>query len=853
MYSPYRNGCDSKSWKLLLVLALLAVVAMPVVRHAQSVLRSITVSAAPKNSDATKLVSSLTVRFQPGVHAYRGEPLPGADLIHGVNITLGHSYRDNIETLSFSEPLFFNEAVRVGNILKKAGVVEFADVMLPLHELTADPLIETTCTDTGAGTDGCRAKQDWWMNEIGAYTAWTDGAANTSGVTVAVLDTGSRNHPDMTTPTSQWVPGYDMIGLSSALWYGTLTDLEGGQYTSAGDGDGRDPNPTDMGTGRDANTCHSAGPIILNQPSIYPLVGARDSSWHGLEVAGIISAQKGNGIGLSGIAPNVKIQPVRVLGKCLESDDANNLPDGIDWASGEQVGSLPLNTTSVKVINMSLGTLYPPDYPCPTVYQNAIYRALVKGIVVVAAAGNDHDDAKRNYPSGCAGVISVGASTFEHTLSTYSNSGADLSAPGGELGSDNTKKILMLSNSGAIDASTDVYKYGQGTSMSSPMVAAAAAMARTKYPLSSNPNQTPAAIKSAFMYAASLGTQCEGCGSGILNIPTFLGVLSPTATPSVPLNTSVTQGRGAVLHVTWSAPATAAWNPITSYMVSVRNISGSMVDSCVIMGVETLECDLTNLTQDVQYTVSVTASRGSASSTTPVATITSRRQARAPSGLAVTKTNSSATFSWTEPTDVGGDTLGQIAELIVYSSQTGDSVVQRCYANFSTCDVTDLEPGTTYWADVKRWGNSFEFTQTSARVQFTTTGTYVAPTTTTIPPVVATTIPPVVATTIPPVVTTTTISSTKNSSGSSSPSAVTSIYSVKAGATAVKPKLLTLAKLEAPKGSEYALSVVASSKKFCKVLGTAIKTLQKGICEVNVTVRLKGKKPTTKTVKITVN
>jgi len=878
MFSASGTFSRSKTLTFTIVLTILAALATPIAWQATSRMRTITVSIAPQNTDATQLVSSLTVRFQPGVHAYRGAAVPGADLIHGVKITLGHSYRDNIETLVFSQPLLFAEAKRVSTALKTAGVVEFADVMLPLHELTADPLIES-CVDTGAGTDGCRSNQDWWMNQIGAYNAWTDSAANAPGVTVAVLDTGSRPHVDMASTESQWVNGYDMIGLSRAEVFGIPFDLEGGQYTSAGDGDGRDNIAIDVGTGRDANTCHKPG-IVVGQASPYPLADAALSSWHGTKVAGIIAAVKGNGIGLSGVAPNVKIQPVRVLGKCLESDDSTNLPDGIDWASGEQVGSLPLNTENVKVINMSVGALYPTADACPTVYQNAINRALAKGIIVVASAGNDFQaDARRNYPSGCAGVISVGATTRENTLASYSNKGADLSAPGGELGSDNTKKILMLSTVGDIAAvSDDSYKYGQGTSMSSPMVAAAAAMARTKYPFATNPAHTAAAIKSAFMYAATLGTQCADCGNGILNIPTFLQVLSPTAIPTVSQNVSVTQGRGANIHVTWSAPTTAAWNPITTYSVIARTIAGALVDSCTINGGETLECDLTRTTQNTQYTVSITATRGVTSSTTPNATVTTRRQAAAPSGLTATPTNTSASFNWVEPTDLGGDTLSFLAEVELFSSETGDQVVNRCYANGSSCEISDLEPGSTYWFNVKRMTDSFSYSQTSARVRFTTTGTYVAPTTTTVAPAVTTTttIAPAVTTTTtiaPAVTTTTTItanvttttlfssgsssnsSATGNSSqtsSSSSGSAIAAVYSVKAGVVAQKSKILSLANFTAPAGSKYSITVALSSKKVCKVLGTAIKTLSKGTCSVTVNVTLKGKKPTSRSVKIAV-
>ena len=101
-------------------------------------------------------------------------------------------------------------------------------------------------------------------------------------------------------------------------------------------------------------------------------------------------------------------------------------------------------------------------------------------------------------------------------------------------------------------------------------------------------------------------------------------------------------------------------------------------------------------------------------------------------------------------------------------------------------------------------------------------------------------------------ITTTRTGYLSGSATSSSLSAVASIHAVKVGQVAAKSKLLELAKLKAPTGSKYALSVKASSKKICKVLGTTIKTLKKGTCVVNVTVTLKGKKPTPKTIEIKV-
>jgi subtilisin family serine protease len=43
---------------------------------------------------------------------------------------------------------------------------------------------------------------------------------------------------------------------------------------------------------------------------------AENSSWHGTQVSGVIAAITGNGIGMAGIGPEVRVLPVRVLGKC---------------------------------------------------------------------------------------------------------------------------------------------------------------------------------------------------------------------------------------------------------------------------------------------------------------------------------------------------------------------------------------------------------------------------------------------------------------------------------------------------------------------------------------------------------
>lgn len=117
-----------------------------------------------------------------------------------------------------------------------------------------------------------------------------------SGAVVGVLDTGIVNHPDL---NAQVVPGYDFI--SSAA--------------DARDGNRYDPDPADEGDWSDGSLCR-----------------ASSSTWHGSHVAGTIGAVTDNTIGIAGVAPDVSIMPVRVLGEC--GGYASDIQRAILWAAG---------------------------------------------------------------------------------------------------------------------------------------------------------------------------------------------------------------------------------------------------------------------------------------------------------------------------------------------------------------------------------------------------------------------------------------------------------------------------------------------------------------------------------------
>jgi serine protease len=336
-----------------------------------------------------------------------------------------------------------------------------------------------------------------------------------SGEVVAVIDTGITSHPEL---DSQVLPGYDFIS------------DDGSGIDWGRDGDGRDSDPSDMGDWENASeSCDGSG-------------DSYDSSWHGTHVAGIIAAEGDNAQGIVGVAPSVKILPVRVLGLCGGTDQ--DIADGIRWAAGLTVPGAPVNSHPADVINLSLGG-FGKCSDSPTL-EDAIAAAQGNGAVVVAAAGNDGVDIVKTpvTPATCTGVISVGA-TSEYgdragylngtKKAIYSNYGKtlDISAPGGDSFWDN-RAILSTVNTGTTSPVGPGYAEYEGTSMAAPVVAAGAALIRSTGTFT--PAQTEAALKAAvapFPTSKSANfKKCTTsiCGKGILDLSK---VVAPTAGASI--------------------------------------------------------------------------------------------------------------------------------------------------------------------------------------------------------------------------------------------------------------------------------------------------------------------------------
>ena len=217
-------------------------------------------------------------------------------------------------------------------------------------------------------------------------------------------------------------------------------------------------------------------------------------------MAGIVAATANNGTGIAGIGWNVRVQPLRALGRC--GGALTDIADAIRWAAGLDVAGVPANPTPARVISLSLGS----SEPCTAHTQSAVDAAIAAGSVVVAATGNESDIVLIS-PANCRGVIAVTAHTINGENADYANIGAatTISAPGGGspivLGAggptDDTNwtgyyvwSTLLFgatdpSSSDAQGRSGAGYGGFTGTSVAAPHVAGAAALIKSLLPSAS--------------------------------------------------------------------------------------------------------------------------------------------------------------------------------------------------------------------------------------------------------------------------------------------------------------------------------------------------------------------------------
>ncbi|MEO0837111.1 MAG: S8 family peptidase, partial [Cyanobacteria bacterium J06642_3] len=249
---------------------------------------------------------------------------------------------------------------------------------------------------TLAVPDDPEYSKQWNFRNINIEQAWDE--TKGAGVTVAVIDTGVSKVPDL--KSTKFVKGYDFVNNKS---------------------------------------------------------DASDDNGHGTHVAGTIAQSTNNGYGVTGIAYEASIMPLKVLSGSGGGTIAD-IAEAIKFAADNEA----------DVINMSLG-----GGGASNMMEEAIKYAHSKGVVIIAAAGNEGRNAS-SYPARYPDVISVSATDAAGDKATYSNFGAgvDISAPGGS----ETGKIIQ--NTINPQTGKSVFVGFQGTSMAAPHVAGVAALIR---------------------------------------------------------------------------------------------------------------------------------------------------------------------------------------------------------------------------------------------------------------------------------------------------------------------------------------------------------------------------------------
>ena len=404
------------------------------------------------------------------------------------------AHAGGVVSVALSELLSEDQIARFTRLLEDDEDIEAVD-----HELRMTTLdvkgVNGSRADKGNRDNGSTAAADapndefyprqWHMGDqaygVHAARAWQQSTG--TDVTVAVIDTGILpNHPDL---DNQLLPGYDFI---SDQWM-------------AGDGDGRDDDPSDEGDYTETGDCEDG-------------VEATDSSWHGSHIAGIIAAKTDNSIGVAGVAPDSKVLPVRAMGRC--GGRGSDIIDALTWASGGHVNGVPDNPNPADVINLSLGGAS----QCPRFYQRAIDKAVSRGSIIVVAAGNENQDAAQVAPANCDNVITVGSTGPAGTRAEYSNYGqtVDVSAPGGDVpGRDDDVEattILSTVDKSATTPREPVYGFAIGTSQAAPHVAGTLALL-----LALNPDLTTEEAVTILQDSAVPLSSCDrdACSAGIVD------------------------------------------------------------------------------------------------------------------------------------------------------------------------------------------------------------------------------------------------------------------------------------------------------------------------------------------------
>lgn len=269
-----------------------------------------------------------------------------------------------------------------------------------------------------------------------------------------------------------------------------------------------------------------------------------DNDGHGTHVAGIAGAQGNNGLGISGVAWDVQIMPIKFLES--GSGSTSDAIQAIDYAISK----------GADVINASWGG---PGQSAGLA--QAISRARSAGIPFIAAAGNEsaNNDTTSSFPANFTfdNIVSVGSSTSSDTRSSFSNFGStsvDVFAPGDGIVS-------------TWNTSDGAYQSLSGTSMATPMVTGMIALIAAQFPGESYSDWIQRIIAGVDRPSALQGLSVSG---GRANLNTSLRASNADSAPVI---TSGLNDRQVAIGGTLNLSVTATGTQPLSYSWSRDNLA----------------------------------------------------------------------------------------------------------------------------------------------------------------------------------------------------------------------------------------------------------------------------------------
>jgi type VII secretion-associated serine protease mycosin len=370
--------------------------------------------------------------------------------------------------------------------------------------------------------------QQWGLTAIGAPSVWS--VTRGAGITVAVIDSGSGPHPDL---DANLDAGRTMFG-----------------------------------------SIDSVGVLDI------------DNAGHGSHVAGIIAAVANNAIGGSGVAPQSRILPIRVL-DAQGSGDSKDVSKAVRYAVD----------SGTKVINLSLGGATES-----TSLTAAIQYAVDRNVLVVAAAGNGAADSPPKWPAASDLALAVTAVDRNNSVTSFDQRGdyIDLAAPG-------TSILSTASND---------YKIQSGTSMAAAFVTGAAALL-----FAAQPSITAAQVRDVLQRTATdIGAPGRDTtfGYGLINLVAAFAELD-VMFPKIITASHTTEGHVGAFAIgtasTSLATATSQWYRCTAPGEATTNkpLDCSAITNAVAVNYQSTVKDLRKF---LRYSVTTTSGlNGSISST----------------------------------------------------------------------------------------------------------------------------------------------------------------------------------------------------------------------------------------------